>query len=92
MELKSDLKRLKRDLESGPILAPVQRKAGRGKGAIASIAIMPFTSDEAELRPFSMDCTEVLINLLSETRSCGLWMYFAAGRSTPGSHPTGSCA
>jgi serine/threonine protein kinase len=65
MELKSDLKRLKRDLESSPALTKPRGRAPKLTGA--SIAVVPFTSDDPELHPFSADCTEVLINLLSQS-------------------------
>jgi serine/threonine protein kinase/tetratricopeptide (TPR) repeat protein len=67
MELKSDLKRLKRDLDSDSAHArtPVRHRA-HPHVAGHSIAVMPFTSDDAELSPFGVDCTETLINALSQ--------------------------
>jgi serine/threonine protein kinase len=69
MEMKADLKRLKRDLESGPTHAKAHGKQhGRAsKLEGESIAVVPFTNDDADLNPFSVDCTEVLINLLSQS-------------------------
>jgi serine/threonine protein kinase/Tfp pilus assembly protein PilF len=68
MELKSDLKRLKRDLNSDPGYAKAPGKQRiRSRLASESIAVLPFTSDDAELKPLSVDCTEVLINLLSQS-------------------------
>jgi serine/threonine protein kinase/Tfp pilus assembly protein PilF len=69
MEMKSDLKRLKRDLESGQTHAKAhgkQRERG-SKHAGESIAVVPFTTDDADLNPFGVDCTEILINLLSQS-------------------------
>jgi non-specific serine/threonine protein kinase len=68
-EMKADLRRLKRDLESGPAHAksPGKPRVRASKFARDSIAVVPFTSDDEELRPFSADCTETLINLLSQS-------------------------
>jgi len=71
MELKSDLKRLRRDFESGPKDARAQaRQRARAKPAGDSIAVLPFTSDDADLEPFGVDCTERLISLLSQSARC----------------------
>ena len=69
MEIKSDLKRLKRDLDSGPVSGRTRvRPRGRApKLAGESIAVVPFTSDDSDLNPLSVDCTETLINLLSQS-------------------------
>ena len=69
MEMKADLKRLKRDLESGPTHAKPHGKRRKGVSKLEgeSIAVVPFTNDDADLNPFSVDCTEVLINLLSQS-------------------------
>jgi serine/threonine protein kinase len=67
MELKADLRRLARDLESG-VRTPRGSDRGRVRARKAppdSIAIIPFTADEDVLRPYAVECTESLINALS---------------------------
>jgi serine/threonine protein kinase/Tfp pilus assembly protein PilF len=67
MELKADLRRLTRDLESG-VRTPRGSDRGRVRARKAppdSIAIIPFTADEDGLRPYAVECTESLINALS---------------------------
>ena len=68
MELKTDLRRLRRDLESGPTEArtPSKRRV-RSRLAGESIAVVPFASDGTDLEPLGVDCTEVLINVLSQS-------------------------
>ena len=66
MELKSDLRRLLRDLESGPTEARTPSKPRvRSRLAGESIAVVPFASDGTDLEPLGVDA-------LRRRLECGL--------------------